>query len=87
MSSMTPYGQQSPDRPLSRRLRPAVIYIRRPPAVKIAASRQPAVKINEAKPPKKSRLAVIFMTIGLLYTVKLIFLSFLAVVIVGSQSI
>ena len=55
--------------------------------MKIAASRQPAVKINEAKPPKKSRLAVIFMTIGLLYTVKLIFLSFLAVVIVGSQSI
>jgi len=32
---------------------------RRPPAVKIAASRQPAVKTN-ALPPRKSRLAAIF---------------------------
>ena len=33
--------------------------------LKIAASREPAVKINAAKPPRKSWLAAIFMTIGL----------------------
>jgi len=37
--------------------------------VKIAASRQLAVKINVTKLPRKSRLAPIFMTIGLPYTV------------------
>jgi len=35
------------------------------PAVKIVASRQPAMKINVAKPQRKSWLAEIFMTIGL----------------------
>jgi len=55
-------------------------------AVKIAASRQPAVKISAGKPPRKSRLAAIFMTIGLPYTVNMIFLNILAVVIVGGQS-
>jgi len=59
---------------------PAAIYISRPPAVKIVASPQPAVKINAAKLPRKSRLVAIFMPIGV------IFLSILAVVIVGSQS-
>jgi len=34
--------------------------------VKIATSREPAVKINAAKPPpRKSWLAVIFMTVGM----------------------
>jgi len=42
---------------------PATIYISRPPAVNIAASRQPAVKTNVAKPPRKSRLAAIFSTL------------------------
>ena len=34
-------------------------------AVKIAASREPAVKINASKPPRKSWLAVIFMTVDM----------------------
>jgi len=34
-------------------------------AVKIVASREPAVKINADKPPRKSWLAAIFMTVGL----------------------
>ena len=34
-------------------------------AVKSAASRESAVKINAAKPPRKSWLVVIFMTVGL----------------------
>ena len=34
-------------------------------AVKSAASREPAVKINAAKPPRKSWLAVIFITVGM----------------------
>ena len=34
-------------------------------AVKSAASREPAVKINAAKPPRKSWLAVIFMIVGM----------------------
>ena len=34
-------------------------------AVKSAASREPAEKINAAKPPRKSWLAVIFMTVGM----------------------
>jgi len=34
-------------------------------AVKIAASREPAVKINAAKPLRKSWIVVIFMTVGL----------------------
>jgi len=33
--------------------------------VKFAANREPAVKINAAKPPRKSWLAVIFMTVGM----------------------
>ena len=33
--------------------------------MKIAVGREPAVKINAAKPPRKSWLAAIFMTIGL----------------------
>ena len=34
-------------------------------AVKIAASREPTVKISAAKPQRKSWLAAIFMTVGL----------------------
>jgi len=34
-------------------------------AVKTAVSREPSVKINAAKPPRKSWLTAIFMTIGL----------------------
>ena len=42
--------------------RPAAIYVSRPPAVKFVASRQPAMKTNAAKPPRKSRLAAIFLS-------------------------
>ena len=51
--------------------------------MKIVASQQPAVKINAVKPPRKSQLAAIFMTISLPYTYTV---SILAVVIVGGQS-
>jgi len=61
---------------------PAAIYVSRPLVVKIAAGRQPAVKINVAKLPRKSQLAAIFMTIGLPYTVNTDFSWLLAVVIV-----
>ena len=38
--------------------------------MKSAASREPAVKINVAKPPRISWLPVIFMTVGMpIYTV------------------
>jgi len=59
-------SQHQHNKPISRRLsrpcRPQFMKVSRPAAVKIAASRQPAVKTNAAKPPRKSRLAAIFLS-------------------------